>query len=236
MQAFANLNHDDSKYYIFEDNNKLVTSFSSEIEKLLKNILLKKEEAWVVVCGGSTPIDLFVSLSNKTIDWGRVNITLTDERLVPINNEKSNEGMVADYLLQNKASKANLFGLNNIVNIKQHKSSNTCFLDSIDEIDLLILGMGSDGHTASFFSQDPNLPSILNLNNKDSISYVELPSSLVSRVTLNYSVLSKSKKTCLYITGEDKKITLSLALKSNNPLEYPIAIFLKKVIDIYWSP
>ena len=71
----------------------------------------------MVVSGGKTPIGLFKKLSNKNIDWSRVNITLTDERWVSLENKQSNERMIRNYLLKNKASSANFIGLKSDKNL-----------------------------------------------------------------------------------------------------------------------
>ena len=157
--------------------------------------------------------------------------------MVPIDNIESNEGMVNDCLIKNKASSAKLFGLKNSDELARiGQASDLKFLELIDQIDLLILGMGVDGHTASFFSQDPNLSKVLDINNKESFSYVKLPGSSLERITLNYSFLSKSKETYLYITGKEKKQTFKHALEINDSHIHPISIFMQNPINLYWCP
>lgn len=200
----------------------------------IKSVLERKKEIWIVVSGGKSPIDLFKSLSKQDIDWSRVNITLADERWVPVDDDRSNEGLVRRYLIKNKASDINFFGLmaNKDISII-HELYYKDFLANIDEIDILILGMGLDGHTASYFSIDKNLTNILDINNKNLISKVSLPHEPFDRVTLNFNILSTSKKIYLPIIGEEKKLKFIDIVGERNILNGPISIFLEHSIDIY---
>ena len=129
---------------------------------------------WFVTCGGTTPKYLLQELSKKNINWKNVKVTLTDERLVNIEDTMSNEGMVAHNLLRGNASSATLYGLceHNDTN-KVIISSKLEFLEKIKKIDFLLLGMGEDGHVASIFPDDPNISDLLNPSNKNLYSYID---------------------------------------------------------------
>ena len=224
-------------YYRYRNNSELIESFSEKITTYLRDTLTKKEEVWIVVCGGSTPRNLFINLSTRNLDWNRVNIMLTDERLVSKDSEESNERMVRDSLIQNNAYNAKFYSLNTCCKSMNNKNSlDLSFLEKILNIDLLILGMGIDGHTASFFPQDPNLYKLIDINNKELFSYVDLADLSTQRITLTYRLLSKSKKTCLYITGKEKKQTFETAQILNDANLMPISVFMQNPIDVYWCP
>ena len=93
--------------------------------------------------------------------------------------------------------------------------------------------MGEDGHTASFFTESDNLTSSLDKNNEELYTRLKLSRERHDRVTLNYNLLSKSKKKYLFFTGQEKIDIIEKALKSNNPMKYPILMFLKMPIKIF---
>ena len=221
----------------FSSDKELINILSSRIEKIFKNRLKKNKKLWFVSCGGNTPKLLLQELSGKNINWKNVKVTLTDERLVHIDNPMSNEKMVAHNLLRGNAASASLFGLceNNDVG-KVNFSSKNEFLNTIDKIDFLLLGMGTDGHVASIFPNDPNLSDLLNPNNKSLYSNVSIKSLVHKRVTLNYSFLSRSRKTILYIKGKEKKNIIKDSIKNRYKKKKPISIFIQKPIEVYWCP
>ena len=220
----------------FKNKLLLNETLAINIANDIKILLTIKKNIWMVVSGGNTPSDLYKILSTKDIDWKRVNITLADERLVPISDSRSNEAMVRNTLIKNNASEAKLFGLNNNEIPLMDDCQSLSFLSEINEVDILILGMGTDGHTASFFSEDINLKGILDINNIKLFSIVSLENEAYDRVTLNFNLLSKAENIYLNITGQEKKIKLKHAIKVNNPLKEPISIFLNHKMEVYWSP
>tara|TARA_B100000579_G_scaffold196164_1_gene160332 strand:- start:1241 stop:1954 length:714 start_codon:yes stop_codon:yes gene_type:complete len=221
----------------FSSDNDLISILSSRIEMIFKNSLKNNKTLWFVTCGGNTPKYLLQELSKKNINWKNVKVTLTDERLVNIEDSMSNEGMVAHNLLRGKASSVNLYGLceNNDTN-KVIISSKLEFLEKVKKIDFLLLGMGEDGHVASIFPDDPNISDLLNPGNKNLYSYVDNKNLAHKRVTLNYSFLSRSKKTVLYIKGVQKKNVIKREMWKSSMKKKPISIFIQKPIEVYWCP
>ena len=219
--------------------------FSNDIEKLTNDLCLDiknqldcylqlKENVWVLFSGGNTPKKLYEKLSIQNIDWSRIHISLTDERCVPVDSDKSNEFMLKTHLLKNNAKNANFYSL--IDAVDSHSSQKQSLFDiysQVKSIDLLLLGMGEDGHTASFFTESDNLTSSLDKNNEELYTRLKLSRERHDRVTLNYNLLSKSKKKYLFFTGQEKIDIIEKALKSNNPMKYPILMFLKMPIKIF---
>ena len=216
------------------DIEKLTNDLCLDIKNQLDRDLQLKENVWVLFSGGNTPKKLYEKLSIQNIDWSRIHISLTDERCVPVDSDKSNEFMLKTHLLKNNAKNANFYSL--IDAVESHSSQKQSLFDiysQLKSIDLLLLGMGEDGHTASFFTESGNLTSSLDENNKELYTRLKLSRERHDRVTLNYNLLSKSKKKYLFFTGQEKIDIIEKALKSNNPMKYPILMFLKMPIKIF---
>ncbi len=227
-----------TKVSVLEFKNKeyLSNALSSKVSDLLSKKISISDEAWLVVPGGNTPMDLFDSLSLKNIEWNRVNITLTDERWVKTDSLMSNERLVRNSLLKNKACSANFFGLKTSHNsISEGLNTIKKRLKSFQVPEVLVLGMGLDGHTASMFPNDPNLTLYLSLSNTEIFSRVKLKTNDIERITLNYNYLSSAKNIILLIHGLDKMRALNKAMKENNPMKYPISAFFDKNFEVYWS-
>ena len=112
------------------------------ISDKLKLAIAKKGNATFVVSGGNSPLKLFDNLSKIDLPWNKVQITLVDDRLVDKNHIHSNQKLITDHLLKNKAKLANFIPLSE--KIIKSKIILTPF-------DVNLLGMGEDGHFASLF-------------------------------------------------------------------------------------
>ena len=100
----------------------------------------------------------------------------------------------------------------------------------------MILGLGTDGHTASLFPHDKRLAMALSTDNTSLFHSVESSNKFSERITFTYRFLSEASKKYLYIVGNEKLATIKLALKQDNPIKMPICAFLRNPISIYWSP
>lgn len=222
----------------FENNQELILELERNIIRNLKTSLAKRPRASLVVPGGRTPIKLFQKLSMSTINWSKVDLTLTDERWVKVSHKSSNERLVKKHLVKNRASPINFFSL---------KTKHTQAVDAIFEssknlsklnrpVDIVILGLGTDGHTASLFHNDKMLATALSPNNTSLLHSVESSNKFCERITFTYRFLNEASKKYLYIVGNKKLATIKLALNIDNPIKMPICAFLRNPISIYWSP
>ncbi len=176
--------------------------------------------AVLCVSGGKSPIALFEALRVQSIDWSRVRVTLTDERCVPCTHPDSNARLVRQHLLQDRASAAQFVPLV----AEEHEPLPPPFilaqtasraLQAAGRVDVLVLGMGADGHTASLFPQAPNLVEALDLNNSEACVAIELSDPSVNapyaRVTQTLKQLLLARHIVLPLSGADKLATLRLA-------------------------
>ena len=224
--------------YAFEDGEALAVALSSSIADELRGAIKARGEALIAVSGGSTPKRLFELLSNETLDWSRVTVTLVDERWVPDTDERSNARMVEALLLQHKAADAEFVPLYveaatpeaGIAEVRTRVSALK------HPFDVVVLGMGPDGHTASFFPGGDRLDEALDLDNAAQVLPMRAPGAGEPRITFTLRELLTAQTLYLHIQGNDKRNVLQKAVKPDSDL--PIASVLRDAeqLDIYWCP
>lgn len=208
-----------------------IATISASLTKLINSTVEKNGASVIALSGGKSPISLFEHLSTLSLPWQQTTITLVDERVTSIDNTDSNENLLKTHLLKNKAKAATFLGLmhTNVTDLSTLANS------KIPQIDIAILGMGSDGHTASIFPDCTELDAALDLDNPNTYITTNPVSAKYSRITLTLKALSKIKYLILAISGEEKLTILQEAAKKINK-NYPISYLLNKRPDIqvYW--
>ncbi|MFQ3261019.1 MAG: 6-phosphogluconolactonase [Reinekea sp.] len=224
----------------FTSRIELTQALANEVTNLLRSDLVSKGSAALAVSGGRTPIDLFEQLSKVELDWSKVFITLVDERWVEPNHEASNEALVRRHFLQNYASEANFVAL------KTHYDS---AYDAVTELHqrlmklplpmtVSILGMGEDGHTASFFPGAKTLSKALDMDSGLMCCATTPLTAPHDRMTLTLPTVLASKKIILHLTGDSKLPVLEAALAEGDVEEMPVRSVLKQTqtpVTIYFA-
>uniref|UniRef100_UPI00055E8A1D 6-phosphogluconolactonase n=1 Tax=Pseudomonas asplenii TaxID=53407 RepID=UPI00055E8A1D len=132
------------------------------VAQQLRTAIAARGVATLVVSGGRSPVAFFQNLAKQDLDWSQVVISLADERWVPVEHADSNAGLLKRHLLQGAAARARFIGLYNAAaNLDEAARQADQFLAELPDIDVLVLGMGDDGHTASLFPGSPNLQAAL---------------------------------------------------------------------------
>ena len=168
-------------------------------------------------------------------------ITLVDERFVPADNARSNHMLVDANLLQNKAKSARFVPLyqpaaavEEAARLATEKSAEIGI-----PFDVVILGMGGDGHTASFFPGGSNLATALDASTPRGVITMEAEGAGEPRLTFTFSSLQDAALLVLHIEGEGKKDVLAKAEGSGDEAEMPIRAVLRRAtspVEIYWAP
>ena len=203
-----------------------------KIISIITDVLIKSIErngsANLVVSGGSSPIDIFKKLSICNISWKSIFITLVDDRLVSSKHKDSNEALIRKYLLVNKASKAMFIPikkLHNYPNIINHS------------FDVVLIGMGEDGHFASLFPD--MIKSTIKVEN-EAFLFDSKPTILKTlpkgkpkhpRITMNLPMILDSKLIILIVNNKIKKSILDDALKNKLlPVHYLLSQNKKDIL------
>jgi len=224
----------------FNSREQLDKALAENVSQILQSAIALKGKASIAVSGGSTPKGFFQMLSNKDIDWKKVTITLADERWVDINSDASNTRLVHENLLQNYAAAAKFFHLKQGVNLCEETLAdlNLAANSSLLPLDVLILGMGEDGHTASLFPCSEQIENALDRSNENSLMKVEPKTAPHQRITFSFAALKQSENTFLHLCGTSKKQVLDKALSANDIFEMPIRAFLQDEdinTQVFWA-
>jgi 6-phosphogluconolactonase len=224
--------------HAFEDGQALANALSSSIADQLRAAIAARGEALIAVSGGSTPKRLFEALSNELLDWSRVTVTLVDERWVPDTDERSNARMVEALLLQHKAADAEFVPL--YVEAATPEAGIGEVRTRIGALkqpfDVVVLGMGPDGHTASFFPGGDRLSEALDASNTAQVLPMRAPGAGEPRITFTLHELLKARTLYLHIQGDDKRIVLDQAGQPGSALPIASVLHKAKQLDIYWCP
>jgi 6-phosphogluconolactonase len=223
----------------FDTANNLNADFAKRIIKALSHAIDAKGKASLVVSGGSTPKPLFLALSKTSFDWQKVTITLADERWVGATHSDSNEKLVRTNLLQNEAAQAKFVSLTTgDDNAKNAETEISTRIDNIDEtFDVLILGMGEDGHTASLFPCSEQISDGLDLSRHLSAIATRPTTAPHQRMSMSLAKIVSAKQVFLHLTGIKKKDVLLDAIANYTELEKPItAVCNNTTVNLMWAP
>lgn len=214
----------------FESKALLEVELASKIAEILRIAITEKGTATILLSGGSTPKNLYQKLSEIDLDWSKVHVGLVDERFVPQDSPFSNETLIRENLMQNKATAAKMHPMvihtaEYVENLKLATEENRVF----ENPDVIVLGMGDDGHTASLFPNDPSSEDATHSNNL--LANTNAPNEPTQRITFCGPILKKGNHNFLMITGARKLEVLSESIERN----YPIHHFIPFLEGIYYT-
>jgi len=224
--------------YEFKNREDLIETLSQDIINKLENAILENGKASLLVSGGSTPKPLFEKLSSIDISWDKVSIALCDERWVNSEHKDSNEKFVNDYLLVNNAKDAKFVSMyqNNIQIEDAEIVCSDIYQKELFPFDVLILGMGSDGHTASLFPNNKKLKESFETENRLCISMT--PSDAPhDRMSLTKKAILGANNIYLHFEGEEKQAVYKKVIDGIDSYDMPIASILNdnKKVEVYYK-
>ena len=161
----------------FDDSSALAAGFAAWTADRLNAGLRDRGTALLIVSGGTTPLKFFEALSAAAIDWSRVVITLADERRVPDDNPRSNAKLLREHLLKNAAAAARFVPLaDSRVSPGQELLAAAARIAGLPTpADVVVLGMGDDGHTASWFPGADKLAQAIDLDSRALVLPIKAP-------------------------------------------------------------
>ncbi|GLP97953.1 6-phosphogluconolactonase [Paraferrimonas sedimenticola] len=222
----------------FDDRNELADKLAGKIAAQLQESIDNNGKASLLVSGGSTPLALFKRLSQTAIEWRKVYVSLVDERWVAKEHADSNERLIRKYFLQNLAASAKFVGLKNMYDTPETGVPMTeDHLASFPRpFDVVVLGMGNDGHTASWFPCSQEIDQALST---DSLLLAVNPGAAPHpRISFSAKAIENARQIYLHLHGDDKLATLEKALEGDDVKAMPIRYILQHksaAFDVYWS-
>jgi len=224
----------------FQTQESLVEALSHSIIQDLQEAIEERGKASLIVSGGSTPKPLFQKLSTLSLDWEKVSVGLCDERWIPSLDEESNEHLVKTTLLQDKASKATFVGM----------YEEACEADAAEKLcsqkikerlfpfDVLILGMGTDAHTASLFPHNVKLGQAFDLESEALCIAIEPTTAPYMRMSLTRKALLSAEHIYLHFEGREKQAVYAEVLAGDDSYAMPIRSIVNqydKQIKVYYQ-
>jgi 6-phosphogluconolactonase len=222
----------------FPDKDRLAEALAEAIAQDLKTGVRSRGAASLAVSGGSTPARFFRALSQRDdVPWDKVFVTLVDERWVDETSDRSNARLVKANLLTGRAALARFVPLyQGGIDPDADKSGKGLAIVP-RPLDAAVLGMGNDGHTASFFPGGDTLREALTAEGP--VIAIRAPGAGEPRVTLTLRQLLAARALYLHIEGEEKVETLEQA-EAEGPIEaMPVRAILRQTqtpLTIYWCP
>ncbi len=209
-------------WFEFPDRDALAAALGARIGERLAEAIDARKQASLVVSGGRTPVRLFGALSKLPLNWSSIHVLPADERWVDEQEAASNVGLIRRELVRDESGQM----------VAEARVAEVGF-----PLDVVVLGMGNDGHTASLFPDAPELAGVLDSDHACEV--VRPPSQPTARMTLTPVALNNARYQFLHIEGEDKRETFERAIADRDVEAMPVRTVLfdrGPRLQVYWSP
>ena len=226
---------------IYSTQNKTVSEFAKHVSGLINESVAKDKNFYLALSGGNTAQLLFKHLKKKYLDiinWSQVHIFWGDERCVPPESEESNYGYAFKLFLQHtNIPEENIHRIhgeaNEKIEAKRYSGEilmNVPTKNKLPKFDLIILGLGSDGHTASIF------PDQMNLLESENICEVAVhPQTKQKRITLTGNIINNAANISFLVTGIEKaEVLADIINMKKNYKKYPGSYINPKNGKLVW--
>lgn len=222
------------KFVTYEDRDGLMARLSAQIVTELAQGLETGERATLCVPGGSTPGPIFDALAQADLDWAHIDIMLNDERWVDESSPRSNTALLKRRLLIDKAAPATLVPL--YADAPTPEDGLSGLMPAVEAalpLQVLVLGMGADMHTASLFPKADQLALGLS-DDAPNLLAMRAEGAGEPRITLSAKALKTAVHTHILIVGDEKRDALEKAAELDE-IDAPVRAFLDQA-TVHWAP
>ena len=231
----------EAEWWEYDDSSEMAEAVAGDISFIIESALDARGSSLIALPGGDTAKPIFKALASKKLPWKQVTIIPTDERLVPMDDERSNVRGIAQTFIPAGARVIPI-----VADIPDYRLAGNSADARLQDLpwppDLVWLGVGEDGHTASIFT-GPDLQDALDAP-KARRAVGVMPDPLpedasVPRVTLTRAAILSARTVLITLTGDDKREMLEGAIEDGQSSKLPIGRVLAEAeqpIDIHWAP
>jgi 6-phosphogluconolactonase len=231
------MSHEES---FFQDRKKLFAGLTHDFSDRLADVIAKRRKASLALAGGTTPGPLYEALSNLPLKWEKVSVTLTDERWVSPEDPASNEWLIRDLLLKRRAAVATFLGFKtNHAKASGGAATAEKRISPIMPFDIVLLGMGPDGHIASLIPGAEGFETAADPAGARKVAGIHAPGAAGApeRMTLTVPGILASRRIILLFMGQDKLAVYNEAKEGRGNTPIRDLLLQKKVpVHAFWAP
>ena len=230
------------EWWEYEDPAELADAIAGDIQFVIESAIDARGSAVIALAGGKTPLPAYEKLATAKLDWKRVTIVPTDERIVPLGDALSNVTALGKTFIPKGARVIPIVPKA----VSDHKaagrSADALLQDLHWPLDLCVLGVGGDGHTASIFPGQDYDEALNGPRERRALGVLPdplPPEAPVARVSLSRQGIVTARALMIAVTGDAKRKVIEEAISEGAGSPYPIGRVLADVelpVDIHWAP
>ena len=229
------------EWWDYEDAAEMADAVAGDIGFIIESAIDARGAAVIALSGGKTPIPIYDRLSKAKIDWKRVTIVPVDDRIVPLGDPLSNVTMIGKAFIP-KGARVIPIVSSAVPDYKAAgRSADALMQDLHWPLDLCLLGVGADGHTASIFPGPDYDEALAGPKERRALGVMPDPlpkDAPVPRVTLSRAAIVSARALIIAVSGDAKKTVIEAAIKQGPMSQYPIGRVLADAelpVDIHWA-
>ena len=229
------------EWWDYDDAGELAEAVAGDVQFVIESAIDARGSAVIALAGGKTPFPAYAKLAKAKIDWKKVTIVPTDERIVPLGDPLSNVTALGKIFLPLGARVMPIVSQKTADYKAAGRSADALCQDLHWPLDLCLLGVGADGHTASIFPGPDYDEALAGPRERRALGVMPDPlpkDAPVARVSLSRQGIVTARALMIACTGQDKRDVIEAAIKQGASSRYPIGRVLADAelpVDIHWA-